>query len=324
MSLGGTDLNLLVALHALLEEVNVTRAGDRIGMTQPAMSSALARLRRHYGDELLVRVGRGYELTPLAHALLPDVQRAMPLIESAFRLKERFEAPTSCRRFSVAMSDYALTVLHGPLTRRIAAEAPAISLDVCSLPAETRTLDHLLLEHDFVVALGGELPGRGLPLFRDRFVCVVDAANPWVAGGVLSAEDFANAPHAVAELGLDRDVRGHGLARPARVRAYGWLTLPFVVKGTDLVAVLPERLARRVCRPPSVEIVPFPGEQSGITGTLWWHPNREHDPAHGWMLGLLTDVAEEIAAENTEIASGSENVMAGMHSGYFSQEVPEP
>lgn len=295
MSLGGTDLNLMVALHALLEEVNVTRAGDRIGMTQPAMSSALARLRRHYGDELLVRVGRGYELTPLAHALLPDVQRAMPLIESAFQLSERFAPPTSDRRFSIAMSDYALTVLHGPLTRRMAAEAPAVSLDVCSLPAETRDLDHLLLEHDFVVALGGELPGRSLPMFRDRFVCVVDAANPRVAGGVLSAAAFAASPHAVAELGLDRDLGIQGIAGTAPVRAYGWLTLPFVIAGTDLVAVLPERLARQVCRLPAIEVVPFPLEQAGLTATLWWHPNREHDPAHGWLLGLLVEVSREIA-----------------------------
>jgi DNA-binding transcriptional LysR family regulator len=294
MSLGGTDLNLMVALHALLEEVNVTRAGDRIGMTQPAMSSALARLRRHYGDELLVRVGRGYELTPLAHALLPDVQRAMPLIESAFQLGERFVAPTSDRRFSVAMSDYALTVLHGPLTRRVAAEAPAVSLDVCSLPAET-DLDHLLLEYDFVVALGGELPGNGLPLFRDRFVCAVDAGNPRVADGVLSAADFAASPHAVAELGLDRDLSIQGIARTALVRSYGWLTLPFLIAGTDLVAVLPERLARRICRLPAIEVVPFPLEQAGLTATLWWHPNREHDPAHGWLLALLTEASREIA-----------------------------
>ena len=82
MAVGGMDLNLLVPLRALLEEVNVTRAGERIGMSQPAMSAALAKLRRHYRDELLVRVGREYELTPLARSLLPTIQRSMPAVEA--------------------------------------------------------------------------------------------------------------------------------------------------------------------------------------------------------------------------------------------------
>lgn len=301
MSLGGTDLNLLVALHALLEEVNVTRAGDRVGMTQPAMSAALARLRRHYGDDLLVRVGRGYELTPLARALLPEVQRSIPLIEAAFELSETFTPATSCRRFTIAMSDYALAVLHRPLAQRVAAAAPGVSLDFRLLPADQRLLEHVLLEYDFVVAPHGyELAGRSRTMFRDRFVCVVDAENPRLVDGMLAGDDFEKLPHAVAGLGadpalVDRELSARGIARSAPVRTYGWLTLPFLVAGTDLVAILPERLAERTRQIAAVAVVPFPFTQTGLINSLWWHANRESDEGHAWLLGVLAEVADEVA-----------------------------
>src|ERR1700755_2208849 len=98
MSLGGTDLNLVVALRALLEEGNVTRAGEKIGKSQPAMSTALARLRRHYQDELLVRVGRDYELTPFARALVPSFQQTLSSVELALDTGRRFDPATSQHR----------------------------------------------------------------------------------------------------------------------------------------------------------------------------------------------------------------------------------
>ena len=301
MSLGGTDLNLLVALHALLEEVNVTRAGDRVGMTQPAMSAALARLRRHYGDDLLVRVGRGYELTPLARALLPEVQRTIPLIEAAFELSESFTPATSTRRFTIAMSDYALAVLHRPLACRVAAAAPGVALDFRLLPGDPQLLEHVLLEYDFVVAPHSyDLAGRNRPMFRDRFVCVVDAHNPRLVDGALSGDDFEKLPHAVAGLGVDlalvdRELSTRGIARSAPVRTYGWLTLPFLVTGTDLVAILPERLAEQTRQIAAVTVVPFPFAQTGVVNSLWWHTNRECDEGHAWLLAILAQVADEIA-----------------------------
>src|ERR1700739_441773 len=105
MSLGGTDLNLMVALKALLEEGNGTRAGGKIGKSQPAMSTALARLRRHYQDELLVRVGRDHELTPFAKALLPSVQQAMLGVELAVDRGQRFDPATSEHAFRIHASD---------------------------------------------------------------------------------------------------------------------------------------------------------------------------------------------------------------------------
>src|SRR6266567_8832749 len=111
MPLGGTDLNLLVALKALLEEGNVTKAGAKIGKSQPAMSTALARLRRHYKDELLVRVGRDYELTPFAKTLVPSVRRTLSAVELALGTGRAFDPAASSHVFRLTATDYAITVL---------------------------------------------------------------------------------------------------------------------------------------------------------------------------------------------------------------------
>ena len=110
MALGGTDLNLLVILQALIEEGSVTRAGMRVGMPQPAVSTALARLRRHYKDELLVRTQNGYELTPLARSLLPSVQESTRLITHAF-IPAQCLPPADEHAFTLCLSDYSMTIL---------------------------------------------------------------------------------------------------------------------------------------------------------------------------------------------------------------------
>ena len=124
MALGGIDLNLLVVLQALLEEGNVTRAGVRLGMPQPAVSNALARLRRHYRDELLLRAGNGYDLTPLARSLLPAVQESTRLIGRTFGPGQPGQPPVGDRVFTICLSDYSMTVLGEPLVRRVHDLAP--------------------------------------------------------------------------------------------------------------------------------------------------------------------------------------------------------
>jgi hypothetical protein len=121
VNLAGLDLNLLVALRALIEEQNVTRAGERVGLTQPAMSAALARLRRHFGDELMVRHGNRYELTPLGVALRHRTELAVVAVERVFAAQPDFDPTTSEREFTVLLSDYALMVL-GPVVANLLEE----------------------------------------------------------------------------------------------------------------------------------------------------------------------------------------------------------
>src|SRR5580692_10761738 len=130
MALGGIDLNLLVVLQALLEESNVTRAGVRLGMPQPAVSNALARLRRHYKDELLQRTGNGYDLTPLARSLLPAVRESTRVIGHTLSPGPARQPPIGDRVFTISLSEYSTTVLGQPLLRRVHELAPDASIQM--------------------------------------------------------------------------------------------------------------------------------------------------------------------------------------------------
>ncbi|HWC82012.1 MAG TPA: LysR family transcriptional regulator [Pseudonocardiaceae bacterium] len=312
MSLGGTDLNLLTALKALLEEVNVTHAGSRVNMSQPAMSGALARLRRHFDDELLVRDGRDYELTPLARELLPQVQEAVRLAHEALHVDEDFDFdPATCTRsFRFMLSDFALSVVHPLLRNRMRAAAPGIRLEFLDLADDIRLSDRALVDNDILIGpLGYDFPGDSELLFRDRMVCVVDRANPRLRNGRLSLADFEELPHVVARFGrsnftpVDRALGELGINRHTKVSVVGWLALPLAVAGTDMVAVVPQRLAHRMARSGRLAVVEPPfGEVELIEG-FWWLPTKAAESGHAWLLSVLRDVAAELA-ENPVSAAG--------------------
>jgi DNA-binding transcriptional LysR family regulator len=298
MSLGGTDLNLMVALKALLEEGNVTRAGAKIGKSQPTMSTALARLRRHYQDDLLVRVGRDYELTPFARALLPSAQQALQCADLALDTGRRFEPATSRHSFRIDATDYAISVLAEPLLCRAAWTAPAIRLDFDAIPGDMHASDHGLRNCDALIApLGFGFPGSQAPLFRDRFVCVTDAGNPRLRDGRLTLEDLSLLPHAVRSASnthigpAERVLDELGVRRQIQVVTVGFLPLPFLVPGTDLVAIIPERLALRVAAPLGLAVMEAPFGRVELIETLWWHPDKAVTPEHAWLRRTLTEAA---------------------------------
>ncbi|CAI9401502.1 LysR family transcriptional regulator [Nocardioides sp. T2.26MG-1] len=304
MALGGTDLNLLLPLKVLLEEGNVTRAGQRLELSQPAMSAALARLRRRFDDELLVRAGRDYELTPFARDLLPEVQHAVRLMESALQLEDEFDPATSQRTFRLTMSDYAIAVVHEPLVRLVEAEAPGVRLTIGHLGPESRSSDRVMLDNDALIApLGFGFPGLSRPLWRDRMVVIADRGNPRLVDGALTMQDLAELPHAVGSFGpgvltpVDRVFGDHGIERRVALQVFGFLPLPFVIEGTDMVAVVPELLARMHLRAGGaiVQVDPPFGEVVLPEG-YWFAPDRLSDPAHRWLFSRLDAVRDELAA----------------------------
>jgi len=306
MSLGGTDLNLLLSLKVLLEEGNVTRAGHRLGLSQPAMSAALARLRRKFDDELLTRSGRDYELTPVAVELLPEVQHALRLIGKALRVEEGFDPATSERTFRLTMSDYAIAVVHEPLLARVSELAPGVRLRIDPLGPESRTSDRILLENDAIIAPRGfGFPGESRPLWLDRMVCLVDSRQHSLGDRGLTMEDLVALPHAVATFGpgtltpVDRVFGELDIERNIQVRVAGWLPLPFVIEGTDLVSVVPERLARlHTCAGgPLVQVEP-PFGQVLLAEGYWFSRDRLEDPAHQWLFTCLDEVAEVLAPDD--------------------------
>jgi DNA-binding transcriptional LysR family regulator len=300
MALGGIDLNLLITLQALLEEGNVTRAGVRLGMPQPAVSNALARLRRHYRDELLIRAGNGYDLTPLARSLLPSVQESTRLIGRTFSHGRAGQPPVGGRMFTICLSDYSMTVLGEPLLRRVHALAPDARIQLRLATREVADGDRGLLGYDLLIAPPGlQSEGRPEVILRDRIVYVADPANPRLRDGRLTAEDLAALPHAAARFpapGTDpaalalqqRDISPEVLLTTA-----GWLPLPFLIAGTDLVAALPERLARRVSNAAGVSIIEPPFGPIELVEAAWWHPSHATDLGLTWLRGI---VAEEAAS----------------------------
>jgi DNA-binding transcriptional LysR family regulator len=297
MTLGGIDLNLLIILQALLEESSVTRAGMRVGMPQPAMSNALARLRRHYKDELLVRMGNGYELTPLARSLLPSVQESTRLLGHVFVLAQH-QPSFGEHTFTVSLSDYSMTVLGEPLLRRVHELAPAANIQLRLATPEIAEGDRGLIGYDLLIAPAGFWPG-GHPeeACRDRFVYLADPANPRLRDGTLTTDDLQELPHAVARLphpGTDpvgTALERLGVAPNVVVTTGGWLPLPFLIAGTDLVAAVPERLARRMSSAAGVTVTEPPFGTIELIEVAWWHPKRTTDPALTWLRTILREEA---------------------------------
>ena len=298
MAFAGKDLNLLVALRALLEEENVTRAGDRISMGQSSMSTALSRLRAQFGDELLVRVGRDYELTPMAKMLLPQVQLAIPLIEKALGSGGPFEPATTTRTFTMMMSDFASLEMTHVFEKAIAI-APGLEINIVPLPENPTDSARDMLKNDFVLAVPGiGIDGEHVEIFTDHYVCLVDPNNSGLVNGELSWEAFTSLPQAVHDFGqahltpADRKLRELGFTRDAHVKASSFMPLPAIVAGTDLVAVVPKRLADRLGPATDTIGVEAPFGRVPIIETLYWHPAHNSDPAHVWMRNHIVEHAD--------------------------------
>ena len=308
MDLGAFDLNSLTALRALLEEGNLTHAGAKVGLAQPAMSQILGRYRRHFDDELLVRVGRDHELTPLARDLLPHVQEALRLMRTALRVEESFDPATSDRLFTVTASDYSMTVLIEPLRRRVRVSAPLVRLefvDLADLVDDLVSSPRALLRHDLLIGPHGYgFQGESRFLFHDRLVCLVSPDNPYLRDGALDLDALRAMPHVVtvfrgeASTPADRALAQHAITRRVALKARGFLLLPFAVVGTEAVAIVPERLARRFTTDDRLLMVEPPFGFFDMVEAAWWHPSRASDPGHRWLVGLLHEVAEELAADD--------------------------
>ena len=302
------DLTLLLALGALLEDRNLTRAGERIGLSQPAMSAALARLRRHYGDGLLEREGRGYQRTDFGEQLLPAVREALRQLDATMQRSPRFDPAESNREFSIAASDYAVSVLADPLLRMVKRTAPGIKLHLDSLPPDLTSSSAVLAMYDVLIGpVGYDFPGRRTELFRDRLVCVADPAGTGLAGGTITLDDLARLPHAAPAFApgqptpVSRMLDELGITGRVRVTVFGWLTVPFVLPGTDMIAIMPERLARlaigRLPLAPGrvpLAILEPPGGGTELVEAAYWHPSRGDDPAVRWLLGMLAEAASTL------------------------------
>ncbi|WP_158843626.1 LysR family transcriptional regulator [Saccharothrix deserti] len=306
MNLARLDLNLLVALDALLQHRSVTRAAEQMGLSQPAVSAQLSRLRRHFHDELLARAGNQYRLTPLAIQLKERVRVALSGVERVFAAEPDFDPASSTREFSLLVSDYGVAVFGAAVAGLLAAEAPGTRLRLIAntpqlVDTATQVLvnaDLLLLPHGFVEDLSH------LDLYRDEWVCLVSADNAEV-GESLTVEQLETMPWVMTYHGptastpAARQMRMVGIEPHVQVVTETFLTVPSLVRGTNRVALLQRRLADGIPDELGVRVLPCPFEAGPLVEAMWWHPMYDDDPEHRYLRDLVLRATTIVTARPT-------------------------
>ena len=295
------DVNLIVVLDAILNEMNLTRAGDAIGMSQPAVSGALARLRTQFDDPLLVRNGKVFEPTERALELRPVVAQAMVEIKRIFDILPTFDPATSTRTFYVAASDYALAQLTSPLIRLMKQEAPGTSVSFETMPSQMGVSAVDLLRRDVIVAATGVgIAGKHQSLFSDNFVCIVDKNNPRLRDGKLELSDLNELRKVKVSFGdaialpTDIAMAELGITPQLGIVVDGFLPVPFAVAQTTMYGLVPERIANEYSERLGLVVAETPLKVPVLIESVHWHPSKSGDPALKWLIGMLRKAAEEI------------------------------
>jgi LysR family transcriptional regulator, nod-box dependent transcriptional activator len=300
MNLKGLDLNLLVALDVLLRERSITRGGERLGLSQSAMSGALARLRDYFSDPLLVPVGRSLMLTPLAEGLADPVGRILHEIQNAISTRARFDPEQSDRRFSIMASDYAFTAFMPQLFARLEREAPGVSLQLRQLSPNWHEdlnrghVDFLIVPERYA------LPNHpSLPIFEDDFRCVAWSGNKSI-GRTLSLEQYLSAGHVVVELSGVQEasfdewfLRSQGHVRRVEIVAPTFALVPQLVVGTRRVATIWSRLAEMATAHLPLKQLPLPVEIPSFKEVLQWPVQRDTEPGNVWLRRILRETASQ-------------------------------
>lgn len=292
------DLNLLVVFEALLRERHVGRAAATLSLSQSATSHALGRLRTMFDDPLFVRHPRGVEPTTRARELAEPIADALARVRRIMAPQPTFEPATLQRTFTVATHDYALAVLAPALMAELRAQAPGVHLRCVS--ADPVTVVDGLDRGEFDFALGGfvdltvDRMARTV-LFSDRFVGVARIGHPDIRDGRMQLDTFAALPHVLMSAtnpprgDVDQALSALGLKRRIVVTVPTFHTLPYVLEASDVVGVLPERLARRVAR--NLEIFELPVEVGAVTCSMLVPAPLVQRPEIVWFTALLRRAA---------------------------------
>ncbi len=306
MNLTNVDLNLLVVLHALLTDPSVSRAARRLGLSQPALSHSLRRLRELLHDPILVRTGRGMMLTERAEALVPLVEEALRSVQAALTPPEDFSPATCTRRFSIMTTDMVSVALLPTLLETLAREAPGIDLHVqqeLASAGEQRLLDGSV---DLSVGKLDKVPAsiRRQQLFVDRFVCVLRKDHAAAKKKTLSVEQWCELDHLLVAPGgrpggiVDDALAKLGKHRHIKLTVSQFLVAPHVVAQSNLVWTSPERIAKRYAQLLPLSLREVPIRLSSFAMSQLWHEKHHHDRAHAWLRGKVRELAKGL--ESTE------------------------
>lgn len=297
------DLNLLPIFIALMEERSVTRASERLGMTQPALSNALARLRLMLKDQLFIRERYGIQPTPVALELAPVIAGALAAIDDAVLGQQEFDPAHAERLFTIAPNGYVEFVLVPAIVARLQVLAPGIRLRLTPYGND-------LAETGVVSGTTAMVLGRIVDppdtlvvqhLMDEGLDCVVRAGHPEI-GDSLTREQFERLRHVNIvppgrlRAGLFQALAQQNLRRDVAISVTNFFAVAEMIAVTDHIATLPRLICRRLARDPRVKVLPAPADLGSFPVEMAWHVRYRHDAAHRWLRGLVGEVARELGA----------------------------
>ena len=294
MRFKGLDLNLIVAFEALMSDRSVSRAAERLNLSQPAMSNALARLRSYFGDELLIARNKRMYPTPFAETLLPQVRQALETMEGEIATSRHFDPATTNRTFRIMTSDYIATSILFPIVTRLAATAPGVRIELL-LPSprriellESGAIDLLITLQEYVTP---ELPSERL--FEDVYRLVGRAGHPALSGEPTLAAMLAY-DHVHVAIGDERlpsfgdaYLDRMGIQRRIAMIAPNFGMLPWLLQDTDWLALIQGRLAAQMARNFPLVAVEPPLPIPPLVEMAQYHVTRSNDPGLRWLIDLI-------------------------------------
>ena len=293
------DLNLLASLDALLAEKNVTRAAKKMHVTQSTMSGILRRLRDQFDDELLVRIGRRYDLSPFAQSLAISVRQTILQIDSTISAKPLFDPKKDRRKFRIMASDYSTTVYLSTVFRRVEKRAPYLSYEIVPINSPLEhvrggTVDLCVTGNPFsqAEAASDQLLRMDM-LFSESYCCIVDQDHP--LRGIVTLEQLFEYPHVMAQFAGVTMQTSELRAASARSRSHtvktvpSFIVIPALVRGGTSVGILPARIMDVAPGWSGLRLLAVAFEMPSFTEYLIWHSRFGYDPAFCWLRDVMLD-----------------------------------
>ncbi len=301
MRIENLDLNLIVALEAIVRHRSVSAAADELGLTQSAVSRALGRLREHFGDRIVVAADRQMAPTEFGHTLYEMARSLLNETRGFVQMRPDFDPKKAKRTFSIVASDFVIRAFFTKVLPLLAEEAPGISLRFVSIDAAAEAA-FSRSELDFLVVpdMGLQTEHPHIPLFTDDFVCIVWREHPLV-GETLDVDTYLSQKHVTTAFGVagrdshfERFLKEHGICLQVALSMPNFVLLPECVVGTPYVATIHSRMARLLSPDLPLKILPAPISVPQIVENLQWHSLRQHDKSTIWMRNFLLQAAASL------------------------------
>ncbi|WP_110972269.1 LysR family transcriptional regulator [Pseudomonas huaxiensis] len=302
MNLSKVDLNLFIVFDAIYTEANLTRAGQIVGITQPAVSNALARLRETFNDPLFVRTAQGMVPTPMAQNIIGPVRNALSLLRVSVQESRIFNPLQANKTFRISMTDLTEAVVLPPLFQRLRRLAPAVVIEsfLCKRRETTKELAAGRLDFAVDAPLNTDPQVRHVKLIQDQYVCAMRQGHP-MAKDKISLDEYMSLTH--IHISSRRNGLGYvdlalgkmGLQRRIALRSQHYLMASQVLQQTDMVMTVPERFARRH----NLNYASLPvNDVPPLETHLYWHESTDQDPANRWMREQMIELCQAVLAQD--------------------------